>query len=332
MRVFNGTVLLVTLVAFAVLFKGSSAACLDKFALSSVDALVHKQRNAKAITFLAKNFNELDDYISIDVIGSNVTELCEGMVKNFPVLESLTLVNANITSIESGAFQNVHRLKDLSLAVNRLKHIPRGVFNTVKSLKGIYLSNNQIESIEDAAFSEMPNLKSIHLAHNKIATLSGNILFGSPNISLVDFSYNKLTTIKDTSLDDLQYSTVRNHLKIFLQRNQIDSVSKYALAKLKVPIKLHLEFNRIINVSDVITSLREHSSVYLDNNKVQCVSDDVLKFIKWTQISVNINRNPVQCQCVENVDKVLNGDVKGELNVITTLPCSLENPFFGNQL
>ncbi|XP_066146167.1 carboxypeptidase N subunit 2-like [Euwallacea fornicatus] len=325
MHVFNSRVLLT---AFAVLFIGSSAACLNKFALSSVNAIARKQKNSPKITFRAENFNNLDDYISIDVIGSNVTELCEGMVKNFPVLEFLALINANITSIEKGAFQNVHSLKDLSLAVNRLKHIPRGVFNTVKSLKVIYLSHNQIETIEDAAFSEMPNLKSLHLNQNQITTLSGNILFGSPNISYVDFSYNKLTTIEDTSLDDLQYSTVRSYLTIVLQHNQIDSVSKYALENLKIPIKLHLEFNQIINASDVITSLREHSSVYLDDNQIQCISDEVLEFIEWTQISINITKNPIQCNCVEKIHSKLEKGVKGEFNVVSTLPCSLEIAYF----
>lgn len=66
------------LIFFAVLFKESSSVCLDKFALSSVDALVHKQKNSRAIVHRRENFNTLDNYMAIDVIGSNVSELCEG--------------------------------------------------------------------------------------------------------------------------------------------------------------------------------------------------------------------------------------------------------------
>lgn len=199
-------------------------------------------------------------------------------------------------------------------------------------LQVLYLSNNQIETIEDAAFAEMPNLKTIHLDHNKITHLTGNILFGSRKLTFVDYSHNLLKVIQDNALDDLQYATTLKRFKLHLQRNRIETIERSALEKLKFPLELNLDFNEIIGVASVVLPLREGSVVSLRNNKIDCISTDVLEFIQNNEVTVNVPKNPVQCTCVDRIDKVLHGGLKGEINVETTLPCSYDNPFFGNQI
>ncbi|CAG9760590.1 unnamed protein product [Ceutorhynchus assimilis] len=320
------------LLMFLIYFSKTSAnSVCDKFALSSVDALVHKQINSRAIFHREENFNSLDGYINIDVVRANASRLCTGMVKNFPALESLAFINANLTEIEPGTFQDVPRLKKVYLSVNLIKHLPRGVFNTVPSIKIIYLSRNEIETIEDAAFSLMPNLKSVHLDHNKLTSLSGNVFFGSPLISQVDFSHNELTSINRNSFDDLRPSSHISHIDIFLQSNKINSIDSEALRPLK-PVNLYLQRNEITRLSEIITALREKSRVYLENNKVTCVPDDALQIIKATDLKVYLRNNPVQCECVERIDNILDEESRGELNVVTTLPCNVDFPFFGNNL
>lgn len=199
-------------------------------------------------------------------------------------------------------------------------------------LQVLYLSNNQIETIEDAAFAEMPNLKTIHLDHNKIQHLTGNILFGSRKLTFVDYSHNLLKVIQDSALDDLQYATTLKRFKLHLQRNRIETIERSALEKLKFPLELNLDFNEIIGVSNIVLPLQEGSIVSLRNNKIDCISKEVLEFIRNNEVTVNVPKNPVQCICVEKVDNILSGSLKGEINVETTLPCSYTNPFFGNQI
>lgn len=199
-------------------------------------------------------------------------------------------------------------------------------------LQVLYLSNNQIETIEDAAFAEMPNLKTIHLDHNKIKHLTGNILFGSRKLTFVDYSHNQLKVIQDNALDDLQYATTLKRFKLHLQRNRIETIERSALAKLKFPLELNLDFNEIIGISSIVLPLQEGSVVSLGNNKIDCFSDDVLTFIKNNQVTVNVPKNPVQCTCVQKVDDILSNDVKGEINVESTFPCSYFNSFVGNQI
>lgn len=195
----------------------------------------------------------------------------------------------------------------------------------------IYLTKNKIETIEDAAFAQMSNLKAVYLNHNKISQLSGNIFFGSPIISLVDFSFNQLTTIQKSAFDDLRPGSSIRALNIFLKQNSIEAIDKEALKPL-IPVLLHLEGNQISLISDIVFSVKENSQIFLANNKIECISDDVLELIKGRDISVDVQNNPVHCQCVARVDEILGSDTRGELNVVTTLPCQVNFPFFGNQL
>ncbi|KAL1489326.1 hypothetical protein ABEB36_014244 [Hypothenemus hampei] len=308
-------------------FAKATTAC-DKFALSSVDVLVQKQKNVRAISLKKTNFYSLDNLTTIDVIGSNISQLCEGIVRNFPTLRTLSLINANLTDIEPGAFQNVPKLEFLSLAVNRLTHIPRGVFNIIKSLKSVYLTSNEIESIEDAAFAELPNLKAVHLDHNRLVDLTGNIFFGSRRLSLVDFSYNQLTSITESAFDDLKSVTNVSRLNIRLQRNQIKTVHERALNSLP-PIRLHLEYNFLTRLSEIVAQVKEFSEVFIGNNQIECIPDDVLDLIKVSKITLDVSNNPVDCQCVDRITEVLSGiESKGQLNVNTTLRCSIDFPSF----
>lgn len=311
-----------------VLLGESSSKCIDQFALRSVDARVHKQRNTKAIVFREKHFSELDEYIFVDVIRANVSQLCEGMIKKFPRLQTLSLININLTLIEPGTFQEVTNLKHLSLAVNQLTTIPRGVFNTIPNLTTIYLTRNQIETIDDGAFSLMPKLKALHLDHNKLTQLSGNILFGSPKISLVDFSYNMITKIAKNSFDDLRPKNIKV-LNIFLKKNEIVEIEDDVLKEL-IPVDLHLESNRISRISPAVFSAKEGSNLYFTNNDVVCVADDVIEWIKVTNIVVDLKSNPVDCQCLKRLEDILKDEFRGELNIESILPCQVNFPFFGN--
>ncbi|XP_060528705.1 chondroadherin-like [Cylas formicarius] len=303
---------------------GVLSVCVDKFALSSVDSYVHKTRNSRAIKLESHNFNLLDDYIAVDVTRANVTQLCEGMIKNFPRLETLALINVNLSQIEPGAFENTPKLKGLSLSVNRLTRIENGIFNKIPTLRVIYLTRNAIETIEDGAFSEMPNLKVVHLDHNKIVELTGNIFFGSRKISFVDFSHNSIKEIDAKSFDDLRPGPAIKKLNILLKKNLITRVDKAALEGLSTPVDLHLEVNQIYLTSDIMHGVREGSEVYLNGNNIECIPDDVIDEVETKRKTLHIKGNPLNCECMKVLENRWNEDITnvGELYFESTLPCS----------
>ncbi|ENN81719.1 hypothetical protein YQE_01881, partial [Dendroctonus ponderosae] len=378
-------------------------ACLDKFALASVDALVRSIPNSSAILMENVNFNSLDTFVSIDVVSSNISQLCTGMIKDFPVLKKLSLINANLSEIQPGIFEKVPSLEYLSLGVNQLDYVPRGVFDSVKSLKVvhlssiyerssgpwqflpdvsstttvdiikgdeavgelisrafrlrlvqlldplsylcgsavshqestefhavvIYLTSNRIRSIEDGAFALMPLLEKVYLAHNQIAQLTGNIFFGSTRLSLVDLSFNKLVAIEESNFEDLKLreGSPKHPIKILLQRNQIENVARETFLGLR-PVLLHLEYNQISRISQIVSGVPNGSKVFVDGNRIECIPDDVLERVEDGLLQLWAQANPLTCECLKRVQELVNNDIKGQLNVSTTLPCDLFSSFF----
>ncbi|XP_030764244.1 leucine-rich repeat-containing protein 15-like [Sitophilus oryzae] len=312
------------LIISTVFFWQNAFACVDKFALSSVDARVHKQRNAKAIYLQQEHFNKMDNYIAIDIINANISELCEGMVQNFQHLETLILINLNLTLIEPGTFRDLPKLKHLSLSVNKIPSVPARTFNLIKSLQVLYLSKNEIETIEEGAFSNMPNLKAVHLEHNKISHLNGDIFVNSPKLSLINFNFNRLNRITTSSFADIQPGFGVRALNIFLKKNQISEIEAGSF-KQPIPINLHLQYNELVQVPSVIFSMVNGSTLSVDNNRVSCIADDIIERLQIQNIAVNLKNNPVNCGCMKRIDEILSDrELKGELNVETTEFC-LEN-------
>ena len=120
-------------------------------------------------------------------------------------------------------------------------------------------------------------------------------------------------------------------LSIFLKNNQITDINPEALTP-TVPINLHLENNKISLISSIVFSVKEKSMIYLSKNQVGCVSDDVIEWLKVRNIAVDLKANPVQCECIERIDKITIGqELRGEIIVETTLPCYFQFAFFGNE-
>lgn len=78
MRCINVIVFPVFLLLATLFVKSSSGICREKFALNSVDALVHVKRHSRGQLERGKDINVFDGYSMIDIVRSNVTQLCEG--------------------------------------------------------------------------------------------------------------------------------------------------------------------------------------------------------------------------------------------------------------
>lgn len=193
----------------------------------------------------------------------------------------------------------------------------------------IHLTSNLIRSIEDGAFALMPRLEKVYLAHNQIAQLTGNIFFGSIQMSLVDLSFNKLVAIEENNFEDLKLreGSPKFPIKILLQRNQIENVAREALADLR-PVLLHLEYNQISRISQIVSGVPNGSRVFVDGNRIECIPDDVLERVEDGIVQLWVQSNPVTCECLKKVQELVNNGIEGQLIVSSTLPCDLFSIFF----
>lgn len=315
-----------TIVALFFFFDGAKSLCANKTALYAVNATVHPDVRAKGLR-VSDNFYLLENFAVIHVYQANVTDLCEGMVKNFPKLEILSLINVNLSKVQPEAFQNLKRLRELSLAVNSLTEIVKGVFAPLPTLEILYLSANQIANIQEDSFAGMLNLKRVHLDRNKIVTINGNLFRNCPKIGTVDFRFNQIEHIGKNSFDDLRPQN-EDPITILLSRNLINDIDSKAFEQLK-PVKLHLENNRINKITDFFYLMKEFSKIYLNKNQIPCISDDIILTMRDTSKDLTVLDNPLDCGCMDRIKALLGEEIygSGQFFYNSSFPCDSVKQF-----
>lgn len=303
--------------------------CANKTALYAVNATVYPDIRSKGIS-VSDNFYLLENFAIIHVFQANVTDLCEGMVKNFPKLEILSLINVNLSKIQPNSLQKMNRLKELSLAVNYLTEIVQGVFNNLPALQTLYLSSNQISNIEENSFADIPNLKRIHLDRNKIVTINGNLFGGCPKINTLDFRFNQIESIGRSAFADIRPEGTE-HVTILLNQNLISDVDTNVFDELN-PVVLHLDnnrLNRLNTISELFQNLKDHSRIYLNKNHFTCIPEDIVLNIRNTMKGLSILDNPLSCECMDTISELLNEDLygKAQLDYNSSFPCDSLKPF-----
>lgn len=300
--------------------------CANKTALYSVNATVQPEITEKGRR-ISDNFYVLENFAVIHVYQANVTELCEGMVKNFRNLEILSLINVNLSKIQPNAFQHLKNLRELSLAVNHLTEIVRDVFTTIPSLEILYLSSNEISNIEASSFAEMPNLKRIHLDRNNLVTINGNLFGGCRKLNTVDFRFNQIQSIGKNAFEDLTPDN-GDPITIRLNQNLITDINSNAFAQLN-PVYLHLENNRLNSITELFRSVKESSKIYLNKNQFVCIPDDVILNMRDTSKDLSILDNPLSCECMDRIAELLGEETygKGQLSYNSTFPCDSMKQF-----
>lgn len=297
--------------------------CANKTALYAVNATVYPDIRSKGFS-VSENFYLLENFAVIHVFQANVTDLCEGMVKNFPKLEILSLINVNLSKIQPNSLQKLNRLRELSLAVNYLTEIVQGVFNNLAALETLYLSSNQISFIQENSFANMPNLKSIHLDRNKMATINGNLFGGCPKIGTVDFRFNQIESIGRYSFADIKPAST-NHIKILLNQNLISDIDRGSFEEIN-PVVLHLENNRLnglTTITELFEGVKELSKIYLNKNQFSCVPDNIILNMRNTIKDLSVLDNPLSCECMDKIRELIGEELygKGQLYYNSTFPC-----------
>lgn len=294
--------------------------CPNKTALYAVNATIHTDVRSPGMR-ISDNFYLYENFAVIHVYQANVTEMCEGMVKNFPKLQILSLINVNLSKIQPNAFQNLENLKELSLAVNHLSDITQGVFTNLPALETLYLSANEISYVQEDSFAGMLNLKRVHLDRNKIVSINGNLFRNCPKINEIDLRFNQIQNIEKNAFEDLRPDNT-DPITIRLNQNLINNIDANAFSELN-PVILHLENNQLNSITELFHGVKELSKIYLDKNRFACIPDDVILNMRDTSKDLSILNNPLSCDCMDRIGEVLNEELygKGQLFYNSTFPC-----------
>jgi Leucine-rich repeat (LRR) protein len=210
--------------------------------------------------------------ITLDVSYNNISHLTAALFANkgMSQLTYLFIYNNAITNIDAEAFGSLTNLKSLFIGMNHLTYIQRDTFAHNTKLEELDLHGNNISLEDEGPFHSLISLSVLNLARCNLKSIPKGIFQKTVKLSKLDMSNNKLTHIDDHVFENLESLKFLN-----LSANLLKSI----------------DFLRATS----ITNLRK-ISLYIGNNRLDGISDDILKRIGYLK-NLNIHQNPFLCSC-----------------------------------
>jgi Leucine-rich repeat (LRR) protein len=243
--------------------------------------------NVTTYSSLSMRFDFINTVIILD-LSCNTIEFNANIIKFFSSLDrliSLNLSSVGLKSLDSLDLAKMSSIKTLDLSLNKIERLYKNQTSSMILVSSFYLNNNKISFIETDCFINMKNLVLIDLENNYLSYFSfyqfpvynnivtvkiqqlkykknlikdleslvnpKNILFD--NIKLIDFSFNSISYFETYTF----FSEENQVVEIYLNNNQILSISNTAFKIFSSLKRLSLEYNQI--------SLIESYSFYLFN-------------------------------------------------------------------
>ncbi|XP_078621317.1 uncharacterized protein LOC144887792 [Branchiostoma floridae x Branchiostoma japonicum] len=166
--------------------------------------------------------SEIND---LSLVQCGITDLEQGILAEFPVLEylqldfnnlthvkqtwfyglkspvlfwTLSLSHNNISDMDSKCFQKLTTLDTLLLGSNSLQSIHPSWFHNLKRLGSLSLKSNHIESIPPQAFKSLSRLSHLDLSRNLLTCLSRAAVEGLDGLRTLSLGGNRLLALDDS--------------------------------------------------------------------------------------------------------------------------------------
>jgi hypothetical protein len=182
----------------------------------------------------------------------------------------------------------------------------------------LYIYKNKIRNIDLEAFISLKNLKSLFMGENQIAYIHPDTFIYNTNIEELDLHGNNIIlrdkgpfrhlvnllslNLANCSLHSIPKETFQrtvNLRRLHMSNNKLTLIDGHLF--------YHLNFLRVLNISGnllksvdfllVLSTKRlQEISLYVDNNKLANLSDDVLKRMAALK-NLNMQENPLVCRC-----------------------------------
>ena len=243
-------------------------------------------------------------YDSINSIHSNpvdISDICD--LRNFIILYTyfqLKTIPSNILKLCN--------LKILNLSHNNLIEIPINIINLI-NLEELYVHNNNLSTISDSLY-RLPKLQILNLSHNNLTEISDNISNLTTLIEL-NLAHNKLSKLPKNiaKLNDLEILNVAHNIitKIDFNISNMSNLREFNiesnnLCEINYNLThktLFLKNNNLksidlsnTHISDIPEWVLEHTSIkelYLDDNKISTLSDNINVLQQLQKISISNN-------------------------------------------
>ncbi|XP_031353879.1 carboxypeptidase N subunit 2-like [Photinus pyralis] len=233
---------------------------------------------------------------NIDVKNQDIQDLNYGAVQRISSNFRIDFSNTNIRSIRAGAFLDLPQLAGITVVGNELFWINENAFQDLPWLNRVDLSYNKITDVSPRAFNNLPNLYNVSFYGNRLGHFDQSWFYKTPDLGILSLAYNRLRRIPQDAFTHLP--AIR---ALWLNSNEIQFIEKYAFKGLRDLEDLDLSRNKLKSFAFNFYAPSSLHKVYIENNNITYISDEVLDVIRSALMLLTIDDNPLQCACLDKV-------------------------------
>ncbi|XP_054750347.2 leucine-rich repeat transmembrane neuronal protein 4-like [Lytechinus pictus] len=273
-------------------------------------------------TFMNLNVSRIQTLIISD---TGITEIRRDAMLYFPMLKELDASENSIARIDSAVFESLPELTNLYLQGNRINNISKTAFQGLENLKILRLDNNQL-TIVDSSFSDLINLQTLNLTFNYITEISSDTFDGITKLHDLFLAYNRLSEIPEALRD----GRIQKLYLLNLRSNQLNIPLTSSDLHHDYLEELYLTNNDIPELSDdVFKYLRRLQVLHIDYNRLTNFNTWLVHHPQGLQ-EIKLDHNPWNCNCTntkvwEQLGQQANLHIKEHNSTFCAMPSSKRN-------
>ncbi|XP_061839612.1 leucine-rich repeats and immunoglobulin-like domains protein 3 [Nerophis lumbriciformis] len=225
-------------------------------------------------------FHGLHALRSLKMQRNGLSRLMDGAFWGLGNMEVLQLDDNNLTEVSKGWLYGLLTLQQLHLGHNAISRIRPDAWEFCQKLRELNLSTNHLSRLEESSFVGLSLLDQLHIGNNRVSFIADGAFRGLSSLQTLDLQSNEISwTIEDMNGP---FSALDKLKKLFLQGNQIRSVTKKSFSGLDALQHLDLSDNAIMSVqANAFSQIKNLQELRLNTSSLLCDCQ-----LKWLPVWV----------------------------------------------
>ncbi|XP_008314176.1 leucine-rich repeats and immunoglobulin-like domains protein 3 [Cynoglossus semilaevis] len=243
--------------------------------LQHLDLSRNRVRRVEGLTFQG-----LHALRSLKMQRNGLSRLMDGAFWGLSNMEVLQLDFNNLTEVSKVWLYGLLTLQQLHLSHNAISRIRPEAWEFCQKLSQLNLSSNHLSRLEESSFEDLSLLDELHVGNNRVSFIADGAFRGLSNLQMLDLQNNEISwTIEDMNGP---FSALEHLKKLFLQGNQIRSVTKKSFSGLDALQHLDLSNNAIMSIqANAFSQMKNLQELRLNTSSLLCDCQ-----LKWLPVWV----------------------------------------------
>uniref|UniRef100_A0A4W5MDE5 Leucine-rich repeats and immunoglobulin-like domains 3 n=1 Tax=Hucho hucho TaxID=62062 RepID=A0A4W5MDE5_9TELE len=214
-------------------------------------------------------FHGLHALRSLKIQRNGISRLMDGAFWGLSNMEVLQLDYNNLTEVSKGWLYGLLTLQQLHLGHNAISRIRPDAWEFCQKLSELDISSNHLTRLEESSFVGLSLLDELHIGNNRVSFIADGAFRGLSHLQMLDLQNNEISwTIEDMNGP---FSALDKLRKLFLQGNQIRSVTKKSFSGLDTLEHLDLSNNAIMSIQgNAFVQMKKLEELHLNTSSLLC--------------------------------------------------------------